>query len=90
MTGLVVGALLALAAVVYLAMPLLRPMRASEALPPDAASGGAGHRDAAEALIRRYRRGEPAAAAPVCPRCGPRPEPDALFCSECGARLAGD
>jgi len=25
--------------------------------------------------------------APVCPTHGPRPEPDALFCSECGRRL---
>ena len=26
--------------------------------------------------------------APVCPTHGPRPEPDGLFCSECGRRLA--
>jgi Double zinc ribbon len=25
--------------------------------------------------------------APTCPACGPRPEPDAVFCSECGRRL---
>jgi hypothetical protein len=25
--------------------------------------------------------------APVCPDCGPRPEPDAIFCSTCGRRL---
>jgi hypothetical protein len=25
----------------------------------------------------------------VCPRCGPRPEADAAFCSRCGAALAG-
>lgn len=24
---------------------------------------------------------------PVCPACGPRPEPDAIFCSTCGSRL---
>lgn len=24
----------------------------------------------------------------VCERCGPRPEPDAVFCSNCGASLA--
>ena len=24
---------------------------------------------------------------PVCPRCGPRPEPDARFCSSCGSKL---
>lgn len=26
-------------------------------------------------------------ARPTCPSCGPRPEPDALFCSTCGSRL---
>jgi hypothetical protein len=25
---------------------------------------------------------------PVCPTCGPRPETDAVFCSNCGAQLA--
>jgi hypothetical protein len=25
---------------------------------------------------------------PVCPTCGPRPEKDALFCSNCGAPLS--
>ena len=30
-----------------------------------------------------HASGEP----PVCGTCGPRPEPDALFCSTCGARL---
>jgi hypothetical protein len=28
-----------------------------------------------------------AAADPRCPTCGPRPEPDAVFCSSCGMRL---
>jgi len=27
------------------------------------------------------------ATAPACGRCGPRPERDAIFCSECGAAL---
>lgn len=27
-------------------------------------------------------------APPLCPGCGPRPEPDALFCSSCGRLLA--
>ena len=32
----------------------------------------------------------PSASVPVhCPTCGPRPESDALFCSECGRSLAG-
>ncbi len=29
----------------------------------------------------------PSAAAPACDTCGPRPEPDAVFCSTCGRRL---
>jgi len=27
-------------------------------------------------------------APPLCPGCGPRPEPDALFCSSCGRTLS--
>jgi hypothetical protein len=33
----------------------------------------------------RALRGEP---APRCIGCGPRPEPDAVFCSSCGSRVA--
>jgi hypothetical protein len=44
--------------------------------------------DPAEALISRpsaaIGRGN-GGAGPNCPRCGPRPEPDARFCSSCGA-----
>lgn len=29
-----------------------------------------------------------AGGGPVCITCGPRPESDALYCSNCGARLA--
>jgi hypothetical protein len=29
----------------------------------------------------------PADALPSCASCGPRPEPDAVFCSTCGRRL---
>jgi rRNA maturation endonuclease Nob1 len=29
-----------------------------------------------------------AVASPSCTTCGPRPEPDAIFCSTCGRRLA--
>ncbi len=38
--------------------------------------------DAAEALIARAR-----ARALTCEHCGPRPESDALFCSDCGRYL---
>ena len=49
--------------------------------------------DEVEALIaHRVRALRSAAAsappgAPACPTCGPRPEPDAAFCSTCGGRL---
>ena len=38
-----------------------------------------------EATIRRFRAHAPGA----CADCGPRPEPDAVFCSSCGRYLAG-
>jgi hypothetical protein len=40
--------------------------------------------DPAERAIRRAR-----ATAAVCPADGPRPEPDALYCSDCGRWLEG-
>ena len=43
------------------------------------ASGG----DAAEAVILQYRKRQSGCAA-----CGPRPEPDAIYCSTCGRYLA--
>ncbi len=39
--------------------------------------------DAAEALVRQVAAGKTA----VCPSCGPRPEADATFCSDCGKPL---
>ena len=46
--------------------------------------------DDVESLIAARARAIRTAAVsgtPTCPTCGPRPEPDALFCSECSARL---
>jgi hypothetical protein len=42
------------------------------------------------ARVRALRTAATAAPAgtPVCAECGPRPEPDAVFCSNCGGRLA--
>ena len=40
--------------------------------------------DAAEAAIQRARQSQRA-----CEACGPRPEPDAVYCSSCGRYLAG-
>lgn len=37
--------------------------------------------------VDAMRVGETAVTVPVCTRCGPRPESDAVFCSECGAAL---
>ena len=39
--------------------------------------------DAAEELVRRVAEGKQA----ICPKCGPRPEVDAVFCSKCGKPL---
>jgi hypothetical protein len=38
--------------------------------------------DDLEAAVRAYREGHGA-----CPSCGPRPEPDAVYCSNCGRYL---
>ena len=46
---------------------------------PDAPSD-----DAAEAMVRAYR-----GRLTVCVACGPRPEPDAVYCSNCGLFLPG-
>lgn len=40
--------------------------------------------DEIEAAIQAYRQ-----AHPNCARCGPRPETDAIFCSNCGRYLPG-
>jgi hypothetical protein len=49
-----------------------------------AAAPAPGPADPAEALIAQARRVVPRA----CPRCGPRPESDAVFCSDCGRPVA--
>ena len=55
----------------------LDAMRAGEVAAP-----GARAADAAEAAVLAYR-----ARIRSCARCGPRPEPDAIYCSNCGAYL---
>jgi hypothetical protein len=47
-----------------------------------AAAASAPNDDEIEAAVRAYREG-----ACACPTCGPRPEPDAVFCSNCGRYL---
>jgi uncharacterized membrane protein YvbJ len=39
--------------------------------------------DEIEAAVLAYRE-----KRAICTRCGPRPEPDALFCSNCGRYLS--
>ena len=41
-----------------------------------------------EAVIRRQREG-PGSNSRACPTHGPRPEPDAVYCSDCGRYLLG-
>ena len=49
----------------------------------DEEAGGAAPTDAVEAVILQYRRRQLG-----CSVCGPRPEPDAIYCSTCGRYLA--
>ena len=49
----------------------------------DEESGAGASDDAAEAVILQYRRRQLG-----CSVCGPRPEPDAIYCSTCGRYLA--
>ena len=58
--------------------------RALEALRAGASSTAAHAGDAAEAAVLAYR-----ARLKRCARCGPRPEPDAVYCSSCGLFLPG-
>lgn len=57
----------------------LEMMRASES-----GAAAAEEPDLAEEAILRYRR-----RAAGCESCGPRPEPDAVYCSKCGRYLPG-
>lgn len=59
----------------------LAELRARE-LGEKATVTGAATDDAAEALIARAKQ-----LGGNCPSCGPRPESDALFCSDCGRFL---
>ncbi|HUL71393.1 MAG TPA: zinc ribbon domain-containing protein [Gemmatimonadales bacterium] len=63
----------------------LEAMREEERETPAPAPGP----DQIESLVAaRLRVIRAAPASSACPRCGPRPEPDAAFCSSCGDRLA--
>lgn len=64
----------------------LAELRAADNLATSAAAhaGGPVTDDMIEAAIRRAKN-----AKHDCTVCGPRPEPDAVFCSSCGRYLAG-
>ncbi|HEU4563117.1 MAG TPA: zinc ribbon domain-containing protein [Gemmatimonadaceae bacterium] len=81
MTPLVIGTVLAVAALAYVLYPVFTaPRRAA----PGAGPAPGPRSDAEiEALIGSYRT-----AHRDCPSCGARPESDALYCSECGRYLA--
>ena len=62
----------------------LDAMRSGDASAANATTGAAptSATDAAEAAVLAIR-----ARLRSCARCGPRPEPDAIYCSNCGAYL---
>ncbi len=62
----------------------LRTRYTERALQALRASTAAASADAAEAAVLAYRL-----RLQSCARCGPRPEPDAAYCSNCGLFLAG-
>jgi len=64
------------------APPALAELRAREGNGTATATSAVASSDAAERLIARMRTRRTA-----CGGCGPRPEPDALFCSSCGGYL---
>ena len=100
MAALIVGTVLALAALAYVLWPLIaaaekRPTPLGRATPssggdvfPVAAPEAAPVSDGAseDAVEAEIRRAR--AQLRVCPVCGPRPEPAARYCSRCGRALA--
>ena len=65
-------------------LPGMTGFEALAALRADDAAHAATRDTQAEALIRAYR-----ARGLACESCGPRPESDAIYCSQCGRYLAG-
>lgn len=62
----------------------LKARYTARALEAIRSSAGGTTDDAAEAAVLAYR-----ARIKSCARCGPRPEPDATYCSSCGSFLPG-
>lgn len=101
MVALVVGTLLALAALVYVLWPIITAAEGRSAL----SAQGTQRREAEGELVREAETPPPAtngsiedaaeeeirrarAELQLCPVCGPRPEPGARYCSRCGRATA--
>jgi len=65
----------------------LRTKYTAEAVAALRAEEGRGTRDMGRVAAAAKTRPSSPAPRPSCPTHGPRPEPDAAFCSECGRRL---
>lgn len=109
MSPLIIGTVLAVAALCYVLWPLLVPPTARAAAPVasaaspdyavealrelefDRATGKISDSDYGTLKATYTRKALSVMRAGdriVCERCGPRPEADAAFCSNCGASLA--
>jgi double zinc ribbon protein len=84
MTPLIIGTILAVGALAFVLYPLFFGTTRStlSKIAPVGQGGGVNGEDEVEAALRAYR-----ASHPPCRTCGPRPEQDAVFCSNCGAYL---
>jgi hypothetical protein len=69
------------------ALEALRAEAAESAARPGTGSGDVEVLIAARVRALRSAATSAPPGAPACPACGPRPEPDAVFCSSCGQRL---
>ena len=67
----------------------LKAKYSQQALAAIKAEEGEAPADVESLIAARARaiRSASASGVPTCPTCGPRPEADALYCSDCSARL---
>ena len=69
----------------YTARALSAMRASSQAAVAEATGGVSGAADPIEAAVLAYR-----SHIKQCANCGPRPEPDAVYCSNCGSYLPGE
>jgi hypothetical protein len=87
--ALLVGTLLSVAVLAYVLYPLFGLSKGgARAAVANAKGARAVTDEEIEAAIRSYRETHVIGGI-TCPVCGPRPEPDAVFCSACGRRFDG-